>query len=79
MPTSAGSSLAQSAGLTLEIKRVLPARPSVVFRAFSDPDELATWWGPRGSVPRARSKAIDITFDFRSATPLGGGYRSRTA
>ena len=48
MPTSAGSSPAQSAGLTLEIKCVLPARPSVVFRAFSDPDELATWWGPRG-------------------------------
>jgi uncharacterized protein YndB with AHSA1/START domain len=34
--------------LTLEIKRVLPAAPSVVFRAFSDPNELAMWWGPKG-------------------------------
>jgi uncharacterized protein YndB with AHSA1/START domain len=48
MPTSARSSPARSAGLTLEIERVLRARPSVVFRAFSDADELAKWWGPRG-------------------------------
>jgi uncharacterized protein YndB with AHSA1/START domain len=37
-----------SAGLTLEIKRVLPATPSVVFEAFSEPSELAKWWGPDG-------------------------------
>ncbi len=48
MPTSAGSLPSQSAGLTLEIKRVVRARRSVVFRAFSDPDELAKWWGPEG-------------------------------
>ena len=34
--------------LTLEIKRVLAAVPSVVFRAFSDSGELAKWWGPAG-------------------------------
>jgi uncharacterized protein YndB with AHSA1/START domain len=34
--------------LTLEIGRVLRARPSFVFGAFSDADELAKWWGPRG-------------------------------
>jgi hypothetical protein len=39
---------AQSGGLTLEIKRVLPAAPSVVFGAFSAPDELAKWCGPEG-------------------------------
>ena len=39
---------AQSDGLTLEMKRVLPAAPSVVFAAFSDPNELAKWWGPAG-------------------------------
>jgi uncharacterized protein YndB with AHSA1/START domain len=48
MPTSAGSLPSRSAGLTLEIKRVVRARPLVVFRAFSDPDDLAKWWGPRG-------------------------------
>jgi uncharacterized protein YndB with AHSA1/START domain len=36
----------------LEMKRVLPAAPSVVFAAFTDPDELAQWWGPEGfTVP----------------------------
>jgi uncharacterized protein YndB with AHSA1/START domain len=39
---------ARSAGLTLEMTRILPAAPSVVFAAFSDPDELAKWWGPQG-------------------------------
>ena len=34
--------------LTLEMTRALPAVPSVVFAAFSDPDELAKWWGPEG-------------------------------
>src|SRR5215210_2914440 len=30
------------------MRRVLPAAPSVVFGAFSDPNELAKWWGPEG-------------------------------
>jgi uncharacterized protein YndB with AHSA1/START domain len=32
----------------LEIERVLPRPPSVVFAAFSDPSKLAKWWGPEG-------------------------------
>ena len=32
----------------LEMQRILPAARSVVFAAFSDPGELATWWGPEG-------------------------------
>jgi uncharacterized protein YndB with AHSA1/START domain len=48
MPTASGSSAAQSDDLTLEITRVLPAARSVVFAAFSDPNELARWWGPAG-------------------------------
>ena len=43
---------ARSDELTLEIKRVLPAAPLLVFEAFSDSSELATWWGPKGfSIP----------------------------
>jgi uncharacterized protein YndB with AHSA1/START domain len=43
---------AQSDEVTLELRRVLSAAPSVVFRAFSAQDELAKWWGPEGfSVP----------------------------
>jgi uncharacterized protein YndB with AHSA1/START domain len=38
----------RSDDLTLELKRIVPAAPSVVFTAFSDALELAKWWGPRG-------------------------------
>lgn len=39
----------------LELKRVLPAAPEVVFAAFRDPNELARWWGPQGfTVPGLR-------------------------
>ena len=55
----------QSGELTLEIKRVLPAAPSVVFQALTDPDELAQWWGPAGfTVP-------SLEFEPR----VGQGYR----
>lgn len=55
----------QSGDLILEMKRVLPAAPSVVFGAFSEPNELAKWWGPKGfSTPR-------MEFDPR----VGGAYR----
>jgi uncharacterized protein YndB with AHSA1/START domain len=52
-------------GLTLELKRVLPAAPAAVFEAFADPEVLVRWWGPKGfSVPR-------LDFQPRS----GHGYR----
>jgi uncharacterized protein YndB with AHSA1/START domain len=39
-------------GLTLEIKRVLPAPRARAFAAFSDPKVLVRWWGPAGfTVP----------------------------
>ncbi len=38
----------QSNELVLQMERVLPAPREVVFRALSDPSELATWWGPAG-------------------------------
>ena len=38
--------MARSDQLTLEMKRVLTAVPSIVFEAFSDSSELAKWWGP---------------------------------
>jgi uncharacterized protein YndB with AHSA1/START domain len=49
----------------LEIERLLPAAPAVVFRAFSAPHQLARWWGPEGFVtPR-------VEFDPR----VGASYR----
>ena len=32
----------------LDIERVLPTTREVVFAAFTDPDEVAQWWGPEG-------------------------------
>jgi uncharacterized protein YndB with AHSA1/START domain len=32
--------------LVFATRRVLPAPPPVVYQAFSDPTELARWWGP---------------------------------
>jgi uncharacterized protein YndB with AHSA1/START domain len=31
--------------LVLEIERILPAPQATVFTAFTEPDELAKWWG----------------------------------
>ena len=47
------------------MKRVLPAPRSRVFKALTEPDELAKWWGPSGfSCP-------SVKFDPR----VGDSYR----
>ena len=52
-------------GLGLRMRRVLPAPRPVVFRALTEPRELAKWWGPEGfTIPNVES-------DLRP----GGGYR----
>jgi uncharacterized protein YndB with AHSA1/START domain len=55
----------ESGGLTLHLNRVLPAPRSAVFRACTDPGELAKWWGPRGFT------APGVEMDLR----VGGRYR----
>ena len=39
---------AQTGDLILELVRVLPVARARVFAAFTDPDELARWFGPKG-------------------------------
>jgi uncharacterized protein YndB with AHSA1/START domain len=56
---------APSGELTLELERVLPAAPSVLFRAFSESNDLAKWWGPYGYT------APSMEFDPR----VGETYR----
>jgi uncharacterized protein YndB with AHSA1/START domain len=52
-------------GLTLQTKRILRAPRAIVFRALTEPAELAKWWGPTGfTVP-------SIEFDPR----VGESYR----
>ena len=51
--------------LTLNLTRVVPALRPLVFRAFTEPGELAEWWGPRGFT------APSVEVDLR----VGGSYR----
>jgi uncharacterized protein YndB with AHSA1/START domain len=51
--------------LVLRLKRRLSAPRAAVFRALSNPGELAKWWGPRGFT------APSVEFDPR----VGGSYR----
>nr|WSZ11976.1 SRPBCC domain-containing protein [Streptomyces canus] len=52
-------------GLRLHMQRVLRAPCSVVFRALTEPQDLAKWWGPDGFTTRG------VESDLRR----GGGYR----
>jgi uncharacterized protein YndB with AHSA1/START domain len=53
----------------LAISRVFDAPRELVYRAFTDPDHLAAWWGPIGnSLPRD-----EMEFDVRP-----GGYQRWT-
>ena len=56
---------ARAGGLVLELKVVVGAPRERIFRALTEPAELAKWWGPRGFT----TPAIDL--DLR----VGGGYR----
>ena len=38
----------------LVISRVFDAPRELVYRAFTDPDHLAAWWGPIGNLTAAR-------------------------
>jgi uncharacterized protein YndB with AHSA1/START domain len=53
----------------LALSRVLPAPRVLVFKAFTDPEHLASWWGPSGNaLPRE-----EIEFDLRP-----GGFQRWT-
>jgi uncharacterized protein YndB with AHSA1/START domain len=55
----------QPGQLALRMKRIVRAPASAVFRACTEPQELAKWWGPRGFTTPA------IELDLR----VGGRYR----
>jgi uncharacterized protein YndB with AHSA1/START domain len=55
----------QAGGRVLELTRMLNASRARVFTALTEPEELATWWGPRGfTTPEI---ALDLS--------VGGRYR----
>jgi uncharacterized protein YndB with AHSA1/START domain len=51
--------------LILEVNRMFDAAPLVLFQAFTDPKELAKWWGPEGFT------SPTLEFDPR----VGDSYR----
>ncbi|HEY4397970.1 MAG TPA: SRPBCC domain-containing protein, partial [Acidimicrobiia bacterium] len=57
--------MADGEPLTLRVQRVLPGARERVFRACTEPDELAQWWGPHGFT----TPYVDL--DLR----VGGRYR----
>jgi uncharacterized protein YndB with AHSA1/START domain len=67
---------AQSGELTLEIKRLLPAAPSVTFAAVSEPDELAKWWGPQGfTIPSMEfDPRVGATYRIEMQPPEGDSF-----
>ena len=52
-------------GLVLRLERTLPAPRSAVYKAMTDPGELAKWWGPHGFT------APSVEFD----PEVGRGFR----
>jgi uncharacterized protein YndB with AHSA1/START domain len=52
-------------GLVLRLRRILPAPRAAIYRALTEPAELAKWWGPLGFT------APSVEFDPR----VGDGYR----
>jgi uncharacterized protein YndB with AHSA1/START domain len=52
-------------GLILELKRILEVPRERIFGAFTEPAELATWWGPQGFT------TPEVDLDLR----VGGRYR----
>jgi uncharacterized protein YndB with AHSA1/START domain len=51
--------------LVLDLERTVPAARETVWRALTEPEELAKWWGPDGFT------TPNIELDLR----VGGSYR----
>jgi uncharacterized protein YndB with AHSA1/START domain len=60
----------------LELERVLPEPPPVVFLAFTDPNELVKWWGPKGfTVPSLLFQArVGETYRIEMQPPEGDPF-----
>ena len=59
---TAGQRSSKTASSEFIITRVFDAPPAVVYKAWSDADQIAQWWGPKGMTVTVR------TFEFK---PLG--------
>jgi uncharacterized protein YndB with AHSA1/START domain len=69
MPAHAGE-------LVLALTRVLSAPPPIVFKAFSDADQLRRWWGPAGfTVPAIEYEPrLGETYRIEMQPPEGDAF-----
>jgi uncharacterized protein YndB with AHSA1/START domain len=67
---------AGSGGLSLEMRRVLPAAPRLVFAAFTDSNQLARWWGPQGfTMPSVHfDPHVGETYRIEMQPPEGDAF-----
>lgn len=67
----------RSDGLTIELNQVLRAAASLVFEAFTDPNELARWWGPEGfRIPSLEFDArVGESYRIEMQPPEGAAFR----
>jgi uncharacterized protein YndB with AHSA1/START domain len=74
---------ARTGKLVLEIECLLLATRSIVWKAFTEPDQLARWWGPSGfTIPSLEFEArvgesyrIEMQPPEGEAFYLGGEFR----
>lgn len=67
---------AHSGDLILEMRRVLPGAPPVVFAAFTEPNELAKWWGPEGFTTPSMEfdPRVGTTYRIEMQPPEGDSF-----
>ena len=68
--------MTQSDRHTLELRRVLPAPPEVVYAAFTEPGQLAKWWGPQGfAIPSIEFEAaVGENYTIEMQPPTGDAF-----
>jgi uncharacterized protein YndB with AHSA1/START domain len=61
---------------TLQLRRVLPASPEVVYAAFTEPEQLAGWWGPQGfAIPSIKFEAsVGEDYTIEMQPPTGDAF-----
>jgi uncharacterized protein YndB with AHSA1/START domain len=61
----------------ITITRVLDAPRELVWKAWTEPEQLAQWWGPRGTSALLESITMDVTpggtFRVTTVSDEGGG------
>jgi uncharacterized protein YndB with AHSA1/START domain len=65
----------------LELIRIVDAPRALVFRAWTDPEHLARWWGPQGFVTTELAADIRVGGAYRASmrSPTGSLHRRRGA